>query len=333
MGNSNEYVPAGAVKQWNTFAGNPSSKQSQTASQSNQPAAQSKSKALIKAEPDVMFTDTMGMETIILKVGPSSDDEVNGTGTMVFTIHKNLLIGSSRRFAKLVRESGPERNKMYSIHDTSPLVFKLFNEYLYKGRIPTVTRRMTEVEKGTRISELCQLYVFAEIFEMDNTFLNKIMDALQDALSVGSTILTHTLVKNILEHAEPESPLRKFCAANALYTAMTPGLDSTGFQWLIKNSNEFFAEFMKMLVKLTNGNDPRIRDFNQEYAKEEIKVKEEELEAGGVSVGAGAVTVTPVGPGVHPCQFHVHGRPSSVGGSVQPPDDDEVCYLFADLDM
>ncbi|ESZ89624.1 hypothetical protein SBOR_9991 [Sclerotinia borealis F-4128] len=328
MGNSNEYAPE-AAKQWNAFADNPDSKKSQAASQSNQSATKSKAMALIKAEPDVLFTDTMGMETIVLKVGAAED----GNGSMAFSIHKNLLHDSSRRFAKMLKESGSlERNQMYSIRDTSPFVFKLFNEYLYTRRVPGVTRRMSAAEQGSRISELCQLYVFAEIFEMHNIFLNKIMDAIQDGLTVGSTILTHTLVKNILDHAKPDSPLRKFCAANAIYSAMTPGLDSAGFKWLVKNSDEFFEDFMRMLVKSAKGNDPRLRDVNQEYAKE-VKIKEEdlELEAEGVSVGAGTAAVG--GPGVHPCQFHIHGESEYDAGSPHGTGDDEICYLLADLDL
>ncbi|KAF7929324.1 uncharacterized protein EAE98_005243 [Botrytis deweyae] len=324
----NEYAKE-ATKQWNASAGNASPKKPQSASQSNRSAVQSKSTALMKLEPDVLFTDTMGMETIMLKVGPSDDIH----GNMVFSIHKNLLIASSRRFAKMLRAGGPlDRNQMYSIHDTSPAIFKYFNEYLYTRRIPVVSHRMSKAEQGTRILELCQLYVFAEMFEMDNTFLNKIIDTIQDGLAVSSTLLTFSLVRNILEHSQPESPLRKFCAANALYSAMVPGLDTTGFQWLIKNSDEFFAEFMKMLVKLTKGTDPRIRDAKQEYAKE-TKIKEEELENGGVAVDGSPVAVPVVGPGVHPCQFHIHGRSGSGSGAANGTEDDEICYLLADLEV
>ncbi|TGO36603.1 hypothetical protein BHYA_0120g00280 [Botrytis hyacinthi] len=328
MGNLNEYASE-VVKQWNVSAANASPKKPQSAGQSNRSAVQSKSTALMKLEPDVLFTDTMGMETILLKVGPSDDIH----GTMVFSIHKNLLIASSRRFKKMLRDSGTlDRNQMYSIHDTSPAIFKYFNEYLYTSRIPVVSHRMSKAEQGTRILELCQLYVFAEMFEMDNNFLNKIIDTIQDGLAVSSTLLTFNLVKNILEHSQPESPLRKFCAANALYSAMVPGLDTTGFQWLIKNSDEFFAEFMKMLVELTKGTDPRIRDAKQEYAKE-TKIKEEELENGGVAVNGTAVAVPVVGPGVHPCQFHIHGRLGSGSGAANGAEDDEICYLLADLEL
>ncbi|KAM0132992.1 hypothetical protein ACHAO1_006479 [Botrytis cinerea] len=321
MGNPNEHECA-------VSAGNDSPKKSQSASQSNRSTAQSKSTAMMKLEPDVLFTDTMGMETIMLKVGPSDDIH----GNMVFSIHKNLLIASSRRFAKMLRTTGPlDRNQMYSIHDTSPAIFKYFNEYLYTHRIPVVSRRLSKAEQGTRILELCQLYVFAEMFEMDNNFLNKIIDTIQDGLAVSSTLLSFSLVRNILEHSKPESPLRKFCAANALYSAMVPGLDTTGFQWLIKNSDEFLAEFMKMLVKLTKATDPRIRDVKQEYAKE-TKIKEEELENGGVSVDNGSVIVSVIGPGVHPCQFHIHGRSGSGSGAADGADDDEICYLLADLE-
>ncbi|KAF7949359.1 uncharacterized protein EAE97_002868 [Botrytis byssoidea] len=323
----NEYAIE-ATKQWNASAGNGLPKKPQSASQSNRSAVQSKSTALMKLEPDVLFTDTMGMETILLKVGPSDDIH----GTMVFSIHKNLLIASSRRFKKMLRDSGPlDRNQMYSIHDTSPAVFKYFNEYLYTRRIPAVSRRMSKAEQGTRVLELCQLYVFAEMFEMDNSFLNKTIDTIQDSLAVSSTLLTFTLVKNILEHSQPESPLRKFCAANALYSAMVPCLDTTGFQWLIKNSDDFFTEFMKMLVKLSKGTDPRIRDAKQEYAKE-AKIKEEELENGGVAVDGSAVVVPVVGSGVHPCQFHIHGQPGSGSGAANDAEDDEICYLLADLE-
>ncbi|KAM0162492.1 hypothetical protein ACHAPG_001857 [Botrytis cinerea] len=321
MGNPNEHECA-------VSAGNDSRKKSQSASQSNRSTAQSKSTAMMKLEPDVLFTDTMGMETIMLKVGPSDDIH----GNMVFSIHKNLLIASSRRFAKMLRTTGPlDRNQMYSIHDTSPAIFKYFNEYLYTHRIPVVSRRLSKAEQGTRILELCQLYVFAEMFEMDNNFLNKIIDTIQDGLAVSSTLLSFSLVRNILEHSKPESPLRKFCAANALYSAMVPGLDTTGFQWLIKNSEEFLAEFMKMLVKLTKATDPRIRDVKQEYAKE-TKIKEEELENEGVAVNNGSVIVSVVGPGVHPCQFHTHGRSGSGSGAADGADDDEICYLLADLE-
>ncbi|KAF7959142.1 hypothetical protein EAE96_002658 [Botrytis aclada] len=312
--------------QWNAFAGKASPKKSESDGHSNRSAAQSKSTALMKLEPDVLLTDTMGMETIMLKVGPSDDIH----GTMVFSIHKNLLIASSRRFAKMLSTTGPlERNQMYSIHDTSPAIFKYFNEYLYTRRVPVISRRMSKVEQGTRILQLCQLYVFAEIFEMDNTFLNKIIDTIQDGLAVSSTLLTFNLVRNILEHTKPESPLRKFCVANALYSAMVPGLDTTGFQWLIKNSDEFLAEFMKMLVKLTKATDPRIRDAKKEYANE-TKIKEEELENGGVAVNGSPVGV---GPGVHPCQFHIHGRSGSGSGAANDTEDDEICYLLADLEV
>ncbi|QSZ35229.1 hypothetical protein DSL72_008098 [Monilinia vaccinii-corymbosi] len=315
MGSSKQHVEEG-LKQWKNWEG---------ASSATQSVDQSKSMALVKAKPDFLFTDIMGIETISLKVGPSDDTN----GSMVFTIHKNLLTASSRRFAKMVQHSPPlERNQMYSIHDTSPCVFKLFNEYIYTGRVPGVHHRTSQVDKGTRISELCQLYVFAEIFEMNALFLNKIMDSIQDGLNISSTVLAHTLVQNILQHAQPDSPLRKFCAANALYSAMTPGLESAGFQWLMKNSDEFFAEFMKMLVKLTKGNDPRIRDFTQNLAKDVPVKGGEELEAGGVLVSAGTAAAT--GPGVHPCQFHIHGRLESNGGAAHGDDDQEICHLFAD---
>ncbi|APA06501.1 predicted protein [Sclerotinia sclerotiorum 1980 UF-70] len=324
MGNSKEYAPE-ATKQRNSFAGNTTSSKSQNGSQSAHSAAHSKTKALIRVDPDVLLTDSMGMETVVLKVG--SDD---GNGTMVFSIHKNLLQSSSPRFVKMLNSRVLDRNKIYSIHDTSPSVFKLFNEYLYTRRVPGVSHRLSQSAQGTRISELCQLYVFAEIFEMDINFLNKIMDAIQDGLALSSSLLTYALVKNIFDHAQSESPLRKFCAASALYSAMTPGLDSAGLQWLIKNSDEFCKEFMKMLVKLTKGNDPRIRDANQEYVKE-VKLKEEELEAGGAPVGANIAAV--VGPGVHPCQFHIHGGSGSDAEGASGVDDEEICYLLVDLDL
>ncbi|RAL63005.1 hypothetical protein DID88_004091 [Monilinia fructigena] len=176
-------------------------------------------------------SNMMGMETVALKVGTS--DAANGS--MVFTIHTNLLTASSRRFARMVQHTPLERNQLYSIHDTSPSVFKLFNEYLYTSRVPGVNPRISQVEKGTRISDLCQLYVFAEIFEMNTTFLNKIMDTIQDGLTVSSTVLAHNLVNNILEHAVPEVPTSQVLRCErSLYSAITPGLDSTGFEWLMK---------------------------------------------------------------------------------------------------
>ncbi|RAL62943.1 hypothetical protein DID88_004032 [Monilinia fructigena] len=241
-------------------------------------------------------SNMMGMETVALKVGTS--DAANGS--MVFTIHTNLLTASSRRFARMVQHTPLERNQLYSIHDTSPSVFKLFNEYLYTSRaFPVSKPRISQVEKGTRISDLCQF----------------------------STVLAHNLVNNILEHAVPESQLRKFCAANALYSAITPGLDSTGFEWLMKNSDQFFQEFMKMLAKLTKSNDPRIRDFNQDFPKG-VQVKDEELEIGEVVVVGRTAAIT--GPGVHPCQFHIHGRLVSDGGASHCEGDGEICYFFAD---
>lgn len=272
----------------------------------------------------------MGMETIALKVGAIDDV----SGSMIFTIHKNLLVASSRRFASMLEECTPlEKGEIYVIHDTSPFVFKLFNEYLYTRRIPGISRRLSAPEQGIRVSELCQLYVFAEIFEMDNTFLNKVMDTIQDGLIVSDMVITHTLVVNIFEHAKPDSPLRKFCIATALHSAVSPGLDTAGFKWLLKNSDAFFDEFLAALKKLPKGNDPRIRDVGQEYTKDTKEIKEEELEAGGVSVDKADVESTGVtGPGVHPCQFHIHHRAvsGSDAGTAHADGEDEVCYLRAE---
>lgn len=52
----NEYAIE-ATKQWNASAGNDLSKKPQSASQSNGSAVQSKSTALMKLEPDVLFTE------------------------------------------------------------------------------------------------------------------------------------------------------------------------------------------------------------------------------------------------------------------------------------
>ncbi|KAA8577147.1 hypothetical protein EYC84_007145 [Monilinia fructicola] len=295
MGNSKQ-LAGESTKHWDTSVNNSSITQS---------AGPSQSMSLVKAEPDILFTDMMGMETVALKVGASGAVD----GSMVFTIHTNLLTASSRRFAKMVQHKPLERHQIYSIHDTRPSVFKLFNEYLYTGRVPGVSPRISQVEKGARISDLCQLYVFAELFEMSTTFLNKIMDTIQDGLNVSSTVLAHNLVNNILEHAMPESQLRKFCAANALYCALTPGLDSTGFECSLRATILAFAT------------------FNQDFPKD-IKDKDEELEA--VEVVVGGVTSPATGPGVHPCQFHIHDRLEFDGGVSHNDGDSEVCYLFAD---
>ncbi|PQE11676.1 BTB POZ-like protein [Rutstroemia sp. NJR-2017a WRK4] len=241
-----------------------------------------------------MIHSYMGCEIITLKVCANENDPKEEVA--IFSIHKDLLAHSSRRFAKMVT-SNTNHAVLYKIHDTCPTVFKLFTEYLYKQVVPGVTHSLTPVQQGSRLADLCQLYVFAEMFEMAPVFLNKIMDKIQDGLVVTGRVLSALLVKKIYEHANETSLLRKFCVASTLYAITTPGLDNPDLKILLRASDEFFDEFTRYVVATVKNNpDPRVRESYKENAAYADMTNSSE---GGTASLTGR-------RGVHPCQFHVH---------------------------
>ncbi|KAM3077596.1 hypothetical protein ACMFMG_006932 [Clarireedia jacksonii] len=261
----------------------------------------------VETKPEVLLGDHMGCEIITLKVGASDPGQQNDVA--VFSIHKVLLASSSRRFAKMVQSSKSRPSAVYKIHDTCPAVFKLFTEYLYKQVVPGVTQNLTPIQQGARLNDLCQLYVFAEIFEMDSVFLNKIMDKIQDGLVMTGTVLSAPLVKNIYEHAEKTSLLRKLCVATTLYAIADPNLDDSSFKLLIRTSDDFFDEFKNYMVSTIKRNpDPRIRESFQEMAARADLTDSSEAES---------TSPTRRTLGVHPCQFHVHPQGDATEDSFE----------------
>jgi hypothetical protein len=262
----------------------------------------------------------MGSEIITLKV--CANEHNPHEEAAIFSIHKDLLASSSRRFAKMVQSSTNRPGLVYKIHDTCPAVFKLFNEYLYKQVVPGVTRNLTSVQQGSRLAELCQLYVFAEMFEMDHVFLNKIMDKIQDGLRTTGKILPAFLVKNIYEHAETTSLLRKFCVATTLYAITSQGLDDPDLKLLLRANDDFFDEFTRYIVATVKHHpDPRVREsFHEIAARRELT---ESSEAGFNShTGTG---------GVHPCQFHIHPQGDGTEDSLaESRYEVSGCYLLLD---
>ncbi|PQE03958.1 btb poz domain containing protein [Rutstroemia sp. NJR-2017a BVV2] len=258
----------------------------------------------IERSAGVLLSDHMGCEIITLRVCANEHDP--NEEVAIFSIHKNLLANCSRRFAKMVKSNTNHSGLLYKIHDTCPAVFKLFTEYLYKQVVPGVTHNLTPVQQGSRLADLCQLYVFAEMFEMDHIFLNKIMDKIQDGLVMTGRVLPAMLVKNIYEHGEKTSLLRKFCVASTLYAITTPGLDDTSLKILLRASDDFFDEFTRYIVATVKHNpDPRVRGSFQENAVHADLTDSSEA-------GSASITAT---RGVHPCQFHVHPHGEDAEGS------------------
>jgi hypothetical protein len=246
----------------------------------------------------------MGCEIITLKVCTNENDP--NAEVAIFSIHQGLLANSSRRFAKMVKSHTNHSGLVYKIHDTCPAVFKLFTEYLYKQVVPGVTNRLTPIQQGFRLAELCQLYVFAEIFEMDHVFLNKIMDKVQDGLVMTGRVLPATLVMNIYEHTGKTSLLRKFCVASTLYAITNPVLDDPNLKALLRASDDFLDEFTSYVVaNVKNNPDPRVRESFQENAAHADLT--DSSQAGSASLTGRR--------GVHPCQFHVHPHNEDTEGS------------------
>ncbi|PQE12670.1 btb poz domain containing protein [Rutstroemia sp. NJR-2017a BBW] len=260
----------------------------------------------VEKSAEVLLGDSMGCEIITLKVCANENDP--NAEVAVFSIHKDLLANSSRRFAKMVKSHTNHSGLVYKIHDTCPAVFKLFTEYLYKQVVPGVTNRLTPIQQGFRLAELCQLYVFAEIFEMDHVFLNKIMDKVQDGLVMTGRVLPATLVMNIYGHAKKTSLLRKFCVASTLYAFTNPGLDDPSLKTLLRASDDFLDEFTSYVVATVKNNpDPRIRESFQDNAAHADLTD---------SSQTGSSSLTLAGRrGVHPCEFHVHSPNEDTEGS------------------
>jgi hypothetical protein len=90
-----------------------------------------------------------------------------GKDNAPFSVHKNLICAAGKPFASFfgtVLEPG----ERYAFEDESPAILKLFIEYLYTKRIPTVHVHALPIAKSLRLKDLCQLYAFAEKYRLEN---------------------------------------------------------------------------------------------------------------------------------------------------------------------
>lgn len=128
---------------------------------------------------------------VVLEVGP---------GSRIFSVHKKLLVDASDHFARYIsdfilnlksfRANGlssilsqpPKLDGRYHFPEVSHEVFTLVFDYLYANQLPTLGDDVDLVNesKAIQLRELCQLYAFGETSKMSSSFLNKLMDDIQD---------------------------------------------------------------------------------------------------------------------------------------------------------
>jgi hypothetical protein len=101
----------------------------------------------------------------------------------MFNIHKNLIRRTSAYFFDMYKTE-PPAGRRFALNDEDPQVFKLFVEFLYTQRVPAVSTTMSDGARALRTKQLCQLYAFADRFQVQFEIRNRIMDKIQDGFAV-----------------------------------------------------------------------------------------------------------------------------------------------------
>ena len=100
----------------------------------------------------------MGSDIVVVFVGP--DRQKMG-------IHKNLLCATSPSFAHAI-ESLLAEGKAINFSTESPMMFKLFVEFLYTKQVPRVRSSADLIDQADRLRNLCKMYTFTEKYAMHN---------------------------------------------------------------------------------------------------------------------------------------------------------------------
>lgn len=92
---------------------------------------------------------------------------VVGKDKVPFSVHKNLIVATSSVFAQ-VFSTPLKATEQITFTPDQPAAFKLFVEYLYTKRIPTVLPNASLTAQSARLRDLCQLYAFADRYALNN---------------------------------------------------------------------------------------------------------------------------------------------------------------------
>ncbi|KAH6671062.1 hypothetical protein B0J14DRAFT_702117 [Halenospora varia] len=265
--------------------------------------------ALVVANPPVrpLLAETMGFEVIVFRVGQE-----------LFSIHKQQLVACGRGMQEIANDY--EAGSVVLLNDTSPSVFKLFIEWVYKEKLPKATARMQPLVQSQKLRDLCQLYSFSTNYNLEHQLCNAIMDRIQDAFLIIGKLPDVSLARTIYKSAPPESQLRKFCAASLVAHLRSPSYNNNGsLQELLKEDQEMFSDFIEAVQRFVPGADPRVRDCNGDPTCAECAEHPDHLDGK---------------TGIWPCTFHVHDPQ----GDIKEENGDEyngheksnggVCYLW-----
>lgn len=249
----------------------------------------------------------MGSEVVRIFVGESKVE---------FTVHKQLLLTAGRIFSDMF-PPGRKPSERVTLGREDPEVFKLFIEYLYTKNVPQVLAGMTSQASSKRLRDLCQLYAFADKFQLEIRFCNRIMDAIQDGYLSLDKLPGIDLIKEIYLNTPVTSKLRQFGIASLLYSMSSSreDLHADVVAVFIAANGDALLDFVHTVKALDLvGRDPRVRDCQGSEGCVECQ-------AGGERAKTKH--------GTWPCQYHIHclSKPPAFMGDYREAD--EGCYLWA----
>ncbi|KAG9246596.1 hypothetical protein BJ878DRAFT_274473 [Calycina marina] len=252
-----------------------------------------------------LMVDELGWEMVVMRVG---------TGGTAMSAHKSLLVNTSPRFAQAIDHVIAEDREI-TFSEETPEMMKIFMEFLYTKRVPTVHEYASPIDQSSRIKNLCKMYIFAEKYYMHREIRNRVMDVIQDGFLIINSFPTEGVAANIFEKTSPTSSLRRFVSAALLYSLRHSANEdkSKGHHKLadlLVARPQVLENFLQSVqdLNLHTDRDPRVRDCTRE--------------PGCAECLSGIHKAEPCSGGVWPCEFHVHAS------AEDQEDIDQRCYLW-----
>ncbi|PVH76644.1 hypothetical protein DL98DRAFT_657332 [Cadophora sp. DSE1049] len=144
--------------------------------------------------------ENAGVEIVKLIVGRERKE---------FSIHKSFICQASEAMkASFCGEFEEARTGVMSLVEDEPLVVQTFIAYCY----PNFDG---EALKERALTELVDLYIFADKYRCQKSFQNLVMDSIQDKMLADHTNFNEASMKHIFSNttSTQEAPIRKYAAA------------------------------------------------------------------------------------------------------------------------
>ncbi|KAI9048344.1 hypothetical protein LZ554_008136 [Drepanopeziza brunnea f. sp. 'monogermtubi'] len=230
--------------------------------------------------------ENQGVVTLELRVGGKRK---------IYSAHAHLLFNASPWLRKQASGIKPEIYNHVILPLDNPNVIEDFMSWLYHGPTALATNL-----KSRRISDLVDLYLFADKYQCRNVLKNVTMDAIQDVLCISfirnskdtkheaTDVMPAEEIERIFASTRAScsnAPLRKFCAATIANLQHRRHQDS---RWSLDTIADIFDKSPGLL-------------------REYLTLEREQTGTGGVRGGAPYFRYSYVnGVNSHLCYFHTH---------------------------